>query len=334
MLSVAPRTLKAAGSRLDVDMPVGWKHSSPGVLRKLVVRRLDWEHWRNWTQVRRGFELPPLPRRSRRDGEIWAVFLVKNESDVLESTLRHTVRQGVDKLLVVDNGSTDGTLEILERLTEELPLHVGFDREVAYFQSEKMTYLARWAASRGADWVVPIDADEFWFSTEGTLAEHLRSTSDDILEAELHNLFPIPTNEEPNGIAGPLRFDHHRQMLRKTALRAHPLAWLAMGNHHGLRPGMTGGGLRIAHLPWRSERQFTNKVRQGAAALAAARSLKPHEGGHWRDQAALSGEQINQTWNRLLAGSGDESLGWRPVGPFTEVRAGSWETWPHNLDDS
>lgn len=308
-------------------MPVGWKHSYAGIIKKALLRNKDLNHFRVSRSIARTYELPELPRRSTQRGEIWAVLMVKNEADVIEHTLRHAVAQGVDHVLAVDNGSSDGTLEILQRLASSLPIHVGFDREIAYYQSEKMTFLTRWAGRRGADWVIPMDADEFWFAAGTTLGEHLRRTSADILEAEMFNLFPTPENPLPSGLDGKLRFDHARHILGKTALRAHPMAWLSMGNHEGLRPGMTGGGLFIAHLPWRSEEQFVRKVRQGAEALAAAKSLEGHLGAHWREQAALETAEAHRAWLRVLEGVGDESLGWYPKGPFDTVEASSWRTW-------
>lgn len=308
-------------------MPVGWKHSYAGIIRKTLARNKNLDHFRISRTIARTYELPPLPRRRRQAGEIWAIFMVKNEADVIAHTIRHAIAQGVNHVLVVDNGSTDGTLEILHGLAASLPVHIGYDREVAYYQSEKMTYLTRWAGRRGADWVIPMDADEFWFASESTLGQYLRSTSADLLEAEMFNLFPTQANPTPSGLDAELRFDHARHILGKTALRTHPLAWLSMGNHHGLRPGLTAGGLYIAHLPWRSEEQFVRKVRQGAAALAAAKGLEEHVGGHWRKQAELEDADAHQAWLRLLDGVGDDSLGWYPKGPFHTLQVSSWQSW-------
>ncbi|PAK60721.1 glycosyl transferase family 2, partial [Staphylococcus capitis] len=91
---------------------------------------------------------------------------------------------------VVDNGSDDGTFELLQRLSRELPLSVGRDREPAYYQSEKMPYLAHRAQRAGATWVVPFDADEFWFGVEGMLAEVLTTSKNTVEISQLYNLFP------------------------------------------------------------------------------------------------------------------------------------------------
>ena len=73
---------------------------------------------------------------------------VKNECDIIEAFVRHHAGL-VDRIIVVDNGSQDGTSEILAALVEEgLPLAVLADPTLEYRQAEIMTYLTR-AGIRG-----------------------------------------------------------------------------------------------------------------------------------------------------------------------------------------
>ena len=88
------------------------------------------------------------------------VMMVRNEADVLAINLRHHFGQGIDEFLIVDNGSSDGTDRILESFAEDGRLRWVRDSG-PYNQSGITTDLAREAGSLGADWVVPIDADEF-----------------------------------------------------------------------------------------------------------------------------------------------------------------------------
>ena len=43
------------------------------------------------------------------------VYKVRDEADIIEDNLRFHRAQGVDFFVIADTGSTDGTLEILER---------------------------------------------------------------------------------------------------------------------------------------------------------------------------------------------------------------------------
>src|SRR5260221_177566 len=94
-----------------------------------------------------------------------AVGMCRDEADVIAGTLLHLAGE-VDEIIVADNNSIDGTREILAELEDSIPLTVFDDPDVGYYQSAKMSHLARIAGERGAEWVLAYDADELW------LAEH------------------------------------------------------------------------------------------------------------------------------------------------------------------
>lgn len=118
---------------------------------------------------------------------IFGVMLVRNEVDIVRINLLHHLASGVDHILVADNGSTDGTSAILEEFAETRRVHV-FSRPGTFHQSETTTELAREAFLRGARWVLPIDADEFWHIPEGRLSDILDDFGDvGALEVEVVN---------------------------------------------------------------------------------------------------------------------------------------------------
>src|ERR1700694_368249 len=93
--------------------------------------------------------------------KVVGLYLVRNEIDIIEPNLRYHLATVLDEAIVVDNGSTDGTLELVTQLAGELPLTVSSEPG-GYTQSELVTRMARQASRLGADWVLPVDADEFW----------------------------------------------------------------------------------------------------------------------------------------------------------------------------
>jgi hypothetical protein len=106
------------------------------------------------------------------------VYKVRDEADIIEQNLRFHRAQGVDFFVIADTGSTDGTLEILERYEaaglvqlERIPGGI-HDMKGEGGGEETIT---RIASEMGADWVIHNDADEFWWPVEGTLKETLAS---------------------------------------------------------------------------------------------------------------------------------------------------------------
>ena len=166
-----------------------------------------------------------------------AILLVKDEADVIEWTLRHLHRQDVDAAIVADNGSTDGTREILDRLVAETDgwLAVQDDPEVGYWQSAKTTALAHEAHERGFDWVIPCDADEMWVAADGrTVGAWLRGVPPDVLlaRAALYNY--VPTAEDPADSNPFTRIGWRLAEpapLGKVACRLRPDLTVEAGNH-------------------------------------------------------------------------------------------------------
>ena len=118
--------------------------------------------------------------------KIFGVMMVRNEADILRINVLHHLDQGVDYFLIVDNGSWDGTDAVLQKISRNR--RVGWIRDPGpYHQSQITTELAREAFQRGADWVVPIDADEFWWAPGGNCREVLEESAAGALEVEVVN---------------------------------------------------------------------------------------------------------------------------------------------------
>lgn len=270
--------------------------------------------------VRRGLDLPT----THRTAGVWAVAMVRNESDIIATTVQHLLDQDVARVVVVDNDSTDDTLGVLQSLRDPR-LVVGRDREPGYYQATKMTELARWAARHGAEWVVPFDADELWSARDTTLGRHLASCPAAVGRADIHNAFRSDDPEQ-------WRVERDPDPMRKVVFRPHPLALLETGNHWVSRPGAICTRLTLLHLPWRSREQLASKLRQGAAAIAAVDGPVDW-GGHWQRHGSSPEEELTRMWDDLRAGRPVPTLSWSPSGGPTVLCHGEQlSSWKRLLD--
>lgn len=222
---------------------------------------------------------------------VTAVTMVKDEADIIETTIRHMLTQ-VDRVIVADNNSTDGTTEILQ----SLPVDYVHDPDPAYYQADKMTRLANMAM--GSDWVIPFDADEIWIAAEGTLAEALAALDPEARVAEAKILDHMTTAVDPDG-RNPVESIPWRRVealpLRKVAFRPDVPFVIRQGNHsvefQGIpHPLTVTDTIEIRHFPYRSAAQMISKARNGAAAYAAT-SFDESIGAHWRSYGRTIEEQ-------------------------------------------
>jgi hypothetical protein len=89
-------------------------------------------------------------------------MLVKNEKDIIECSLRDALRW-IDKMFILDNGSDDGTWEILNRMAKENDKIVPWKQDFTPYRRIMRTEIFnefRNCASDG-DWWYWADSDEF-----------------------------------------------------------------------------------------------------------------------------------------------------------------------------
>ena len=107
-------------------------------------------------------------------------ILIRDEADVIEANVRHHAAAGVSSFIVTDNGSVDGTREILDTLSNEFDLSIIDEPSKTIDQDLWVSRMASQLQEQGrADWVINNDADEFWVTTGNTpLPEALTQSLD------------------------------------------------------------------------------------------------------------------------------------------------------------
>jgi hypothetical protein len=229
-------------------------------------------------------------------------LLVRDEEDIVADNLDFHLAQGVDEVIVTDNGSVDGTLEILRSYEARGLVRIIVEPTDDYSQGRWVTRMARLAATEHkADWVINNDADEFWWPREGTLRTLFEDLGDDVGAVVGHrtNFVPRPEDDRPYWERMTLR---ERESLNpvgkplppKLAHRAHPEIVVVQGNHRIKGPDigseMDNGSIEILHFPMRSYAQFENKIVKGGRAYARNKELPEKTGRTWR--------RLYETWEQ------------------------------------
>ena len=227
---------------------------------------------------------------------IAAISMVRNEADVIESFVRHTLRFA-DWLYITDHRSEDATREILSALVSEgLPILVTYYEQEGYAQSEIMTKQLYQAIDDGADIVLALDGDEFLLSYDGS------DTKNILLSLSKEKVYGIPYHTSViKEEAGTNAFCFSGTILRNRMPESMPKAIvgrgakkqhlsLAQGNHFAWdkdrRIVKLAGidNLYLAHFPWRSRKQIQRKVGNGWLSNVVKFTRYTAKAVQWHDE--------------------------------------------------
>lgn len=232
---------------------------------------------------------------------IVAISWVRNEEDIIEWFVRHNAAF-VDRMIVIDNGSGDRTLPILRLLQGEgLPLDILCDQAPFHRQDAALTELLPEALRMGADWILPLDADEFLCAAPGrdvrTLLAALSCDRITLLPWRTYAPHPSDDPREPNPLRR-IRFRREREhplfhkAIIPSSLASRTGARIAAGSHALLRSdgepfhAVATSALFLAHFPVRSPAQIRRKVTEGWRRHCANPLRSPGTMYHWRDLSA------------------------------------------------
>jgi hypothetical protein len=230
-------------------------------------------------------------------------MVVRDEADIVEANLAFHLNAGVDFVVALDNGSRDGTAEILESYAAAGRLRLLRDSRKDIRRGGSQTALARLAATElGADWVITTDADQFYWPRGGTLKEVLEAVPErfGVVSAPRRVFVPRPGTQtffadrmtvrlaagRPiNDPASPFRPQSN------VVHRAHPGVVVSPGNH-----GVTGvphaplrgwHPIEVLHFPLRSaeqcERKYVAANPDWLRNVVRTKAVAAHADGRFRE---------------------------------------------------
>ncbi len=228
-------------------------------------------------------------------------LLVRDEADIIENNICFHLNHGVDYIVATDNGSKDGTLEILKKYQKQGVLDLNNEKTHTYEQSKWVSKMAKKAVdSFGATHLLHADADEFWYPTSGDLKTQLPKQNEVYYVPvinylpELHN---TPLTSKKYIVSNP--YTHAAEYSRDPSWRLflhiyHPKVMTAsefvkieQGNHlvSGDAPQkrIDVQHIFIHHFSIRSYSQFKSKVVNGGKSYLKNPDKSPGLGWHWKD---------------------------------------------------
>ncbi|MCJ1713364.1 glycosyltransferase family 2 protein [Curtobacterium sp. VKM Ac-2922] len=261
-------------------------------------------------------------------------LMVRDEADVMPAWLDHHVAQGFDVFVITDNGSVDGTTEILTAFAARDDVTVDLRHDPLHHKQQGVvvTGMARDAASiHHADWVVNADADEFILPVDRSLT--VRRVFDQLDPAI--GAFTVPVvnltgrlAESGSGVERlhwrderPLDALHAAGLLAPPSTNAvhvgDPEVTVVQGNHQvsvaNGAPVPDGLRLEVLHLPWRSWAQYEHRVEVSGRAYEANPDLTPSPRHHgMRDYRRLHEGVLQATFALRFVTDEDAE-----AGPFT-----------------
>lgn len=255
-------------------------------------------------------------------------LVVRDDADIIAANLEYHFSRGADTFLVTAHRASPATRDVLDRYVPGGRLVVWYEEGEGFAQGEWVTRMARHAHRElGAQWVIHVDADEFWWPNDGDLPSALstlpgaaggalvqRRNALPVLNEDLpfHERMVVFTRRSVNGLGESLQ--------AKVCHRGAADVTVADGNHvvtsPTLGPIVPTDAIEVLHFPMRTFTQFETKIATGSHALRMNAALPPNVGHVWEalDELRRDGELASfyeahvVDPARVRAGRGDETL--------------------------
>jgi hypothetical protein len=262
---------------------------------------------------------------------IAAVIGVRDENELIRRCVEHLEAQHVRAIVVVDNGSVDGTRAILRDLQAEKRIALietegNAQRDADYFRRG----IALAKELFAPDWILIQDADEFWIHRSGDLRQAFVAPLGDALIIDRFNACLcarlmafgkglIKSPADLDVFTAPLLLSRTvmdddatlrwiaAQPAGKVAARAAVIATVSLGGHSAFAqdgselPMQPLADLMIVHVPFLSFTRFQRKVANAKALLTGADNIFPGSTAwHWKrwidllDESGLEREFAHQ----------------------------------------
>lgn len=227
--------------------------------------------------------------------KITVIGMIKNSADIIESFIRGN-GLFADNFILIDNGSTDNTMAILNSLSDEgFQIDVFSDDENAYFQSAKMNMLIREVVDNyDVDWIVPLDDDEILAAEDnGNIRDIISGLDRKKAYYAYWRIYTPTEKDDKSDICVISRqkyiysdsFSTQRKIFFNKEIAVAETFNISMGNHEifGVdAEKLVEKRLVIAHFPVRSDVQIISKALVGWTNYLALPNRVEGNGAQWK----------------------------------------------------
>lgn len=209
--------------------------------------------------------------------KIITLTMIKNEADIVETFVRYTMNFAY-RMIFIDNGCTDGSIEILKKLKAEgFKLDIYCEADVFYEQYLlENKYIRKISAEHVFEYLIPLDVDEFLCS-RGNLLEDLNNIADDKVSIVEWKTYVMTSEDDSKGffldaikhVRSKEKVTFTKVILPYSILKEMRIL-VSMGHHNveNVKDDfkIQNDQIQIAHFPVRSRSQIQSKIYQGILA--------------------------------------------------------------------
>ena len=151
-------------------------------------------------------------------GSITAILGVRDEVELIGASIAHLRRIGVDHICVVDYGSVDGTLDVVKSAQRRGWVSLTqADPDVVVDHAASSAHDLAIARATGAEWMITVDADEFWLPATGSLPSSGLDSSVDVLTVERYNVALADDGLQMPRVLAPSQYHRLQLLTRRPA---------------------------------------------------------------------------------------------------------------------
>lgn len=193
-------------------------------------------------------------------------MIVKNEENRYLSQVLGRLKGHIDEAVIIDDGSSDNTVEMCKSILKDIPLHI-IENKDSLFSSESVLRKKQWSETikTNPDWILNIDADElledrFW----ETAQKQIDNTEYDIYCFRLYDMWNSTHYREDE-------YWNAHSIYRPLLIRYQPkfhYLWNESNQHCGRFPmnifsfKKSEIAARIQHLGWATEEDREAKFKR------------------------------------------------------------------------